>query len=222
MDLHNAVVGRFGVHLDAASPIELQGSRFRSLPRLLQAIEAKSVVEVGVFQGKFTKALCEWLPETKIYGIDPWLDYDEYVESSVDGGQGGLDSNYQKAKDRLSSFGIERCQLIRATSMEAVSLFDDESLDCVFIDGNHSFRYVIDDIASWSKKVRVGGMVAGHDYWNSYEDNRGGMVVNDSTKLRRLCQVKDAVDAWTTTEGIAPWFLLTADRCPTWFWMREK
>ena len=40
----------------------------------------------------------------------------------------------------------------------------DQSLDCVFIDGNHEYQYVLDDLQFWSKKVRPGGQILGDDY----------------------------------------------------------
>lgn len=48
--------------------------------------------------------------------------------------------------------------------MDVVKQFKDESLDFVYIDGNHSFQHVVNDLCEWEKKVKVGGIVAGHDY----------------------------------------------------------
>src|SRR5260221_412005 len=49
--------------------------------------------------------------------------------------------------------------------MEAVEDFEDESLDFVYIDANHEFRYIAEDLCEWTKKVKKGGIVAGHDYF---------------------------------------------------------
>jgi len=43
----------------------------------------------------------------------------------------------------------------------------DHSLDCVFIDGNHEYQYVLDDLHFWIKKIRPGGQILGDDYWMS-------------------------------------------------------
>ena len=50
------------------------------------------------------------------------------------------------------------------TSMEAVDQYKDESLDFVFIDGNHSYEFVFNDIKYWLPKVKIGAVLAGHDY----------------------------------------------------------
>ena len=48
--------------------------------------------------------------------------------------------------------------------MEAIKDFKPESLDFVYIDANHSYKNMKDDIEGWSKIVRKGGIVSGHDY----------------------------------------------------------
>jgi predicted O-methyltransferase YrrM len=53
---------------------------------------------------------------------------------------------------------------IRLPSVEASKLYADNSLDFVFIDANHSYEFVKDDINAWYPKVKKGGILAGHDY----------------------------------------------------------
>ena len=55
---------------------------------------------------------------------------------------------------------------IRMSSTEAVSLYEDESLDFVMIDGDHSHLAVKDDISNWLPKIKNGGLLAGDDYDN--------------------------------------------------------
>jgi predicted O-methyltransferase YrrM len=54
------------------------------------------------------------------------------------------------------------------TTNEAVKLFEDDSLDAVFIDADHSYEAVKLDIQNWMPKVRKGGILAGHDYTYSW------------------------------------------------------
>ena len=53
---------------------------------------------------------------------------------------------------------------IRATSLEAVTKYEDGSLDFVLIDGSHMYADVHADITAWIKKIKPGGMIAGDDY----------------------------------------------------------
>ena len=65
---------------------------------------------------------------------------------------------------------------IRATSVSASRLYDDESLDFVFIDGDHSYESVKDDINHWLPKVKIGGVIAGHDYGSYVPPNGIGPI----------------------------------------------
>ena len=152
----------------------------------------------------------------RLYCIDPWEAYTDYVEQHTTEGQAELNDFYKIAKERLQNYN---CSFIRKRSMDALEDFEDNSLDFVFIDGNHTFEYVVNDIAEWTKKVRVGGIISGHDYWNSSD---GGYTVKGLTETEKfkLCQVKDVVNAWTKANQIKPWFVLNADKCPSFFWVK--
>lgn len=53
---------------------------------------------------------------------------------------------------------------IRLSSVEASKLYEDNSLDFVFIDACHTYECVKEDIEHWLPKVKVGGILAGHDF----------------------------------------------------------
>ena len=127
------------------------------LPKFFKAMDYKVGAEIGVYKGNFIKTFC-W-QGLKMYGIDPWIPY---------GGGGNAYNNvesqeslFNEASHKLRKFD---CTLIRKTSRDALAHFIDNSLDFVYIDGDHRFQYVAEDIVEWSKKVRSGGVVSGHDY----------------------------------------------------------
>jgi hypothetical protein len=79
--------------------------------------------------------------------------------------------------------------------MEAVKNFKDNSLDFVYVDGNHYLQSVINDLTEWTKKVKINGIIAGHDY----EHYRW--------KHSRFFGVIEGVDAFVAANRIRPWFL---------------
>lgn len=109
--------------------------------------------EIGVLEGAYAKVLCETIPDLKYYGIDPWYDGED-VRHPYWG-------KYELAQKNLASYNAT---LIKKHSLGAAADFEDNSLDFVYIDGNHRFDSVIMDILTWIKKVKKKGIVSGHDY----------------------------------------------------------
>lgn len=139
-------------------PAEIPDCSRNDLPGFFVEMGLKVGAEIGVDGGEFSEKLC--LAGLKLYAIDPWKSYEEY---KVTRNQQKLDLLHERAKQILAPYPT--CTVIRKTSMEAVTDFADESLDFVYIDANHEFRYIAEDLAEWTKKVRHGGIVSGHDYF---------------------------------------------------------
>lgn len=55
-------------------------------------------------------------------------------------------------------------------SPEISKIYEDKSLDFVFIDGSHNYEDVINDIKAWLPKIKEGGILAGHDYTSYFPD----------------------------------------------------
>jgi cephalosporin hydroxylase len=70
----------------------------------------------------------------------------------------------EMVKNEVVSYG-NRVEFIRKTSVEASKTFEDNSLDAIFVDANHEYKYVLEDLYAWWPKVKSGGIMAGDDYW---------------------------------------------------------
>jgi predicted O-methyltransferase YrrM len=79
-----------------------------------------------------------------------------------------FDRKYENTKDRFNEFG-SRVTFLRMLSSEAVKQFEDNSLDFVYIDGNHDYKYVEEDIRIWYPKVKKGGYLCGDDVYSHDE-----------------------------------------------------
>jgi len=53
---------------------------------------------------------------------------------------------------------------VKMSSVQASSLYEDKSIDFVFIDACHEYECVKEDIVHWLPKIKSGGLIAGHDY----------------------------------------------------------
>lgn len=119
-------------------------------------------VEVGVNSGRNSKSILEELNVEKLYLVDIWNNYEEidYVRSNIDRSYKSVLKKFRKDK---------RVRIIKDFSENAVKNMDDNSLDFVYIDANHTYNYVYQDIDLWFRKVKEGGIVAGHDVFNCSE-----------------------------------------------------
>lgn len=170
-------------------PIEIPNIGRDNLPELFRQLDYKIGAEVGVLDGEFSEKLCQSNSGLKLYCIDPW----EQVAGFDDYDSNRLKNAYITAQAKLSKYN---CHVIKKTSVEAVKDFKDNSLDFVYIDGDHEFMSVVTDISHWMQKVRVGGIICGHDFIR-YVDIK-----------RTRCHVQEAVCGYTSAYRIRPWFVL--------------
>ena len=54
---------------------------------------------------------------------------------------------------------------IKSTTIDAVKRFLDNSLDLVYVDADHEYESVKEDINNWLPKIKKGGFIAGHDFY---------------------------------------------------------
>lgn len=123
--------------------------------------------EVGVFRGYFSEILCKSIPGLKLYCVDPWKIYDGYRDYRFERSMRDAETT---ARRELAKYDTV---IIKKTSVEAAKDFEDGSLDFVYIDGNHEYKYVKEDLEAWVPKVRKGGIVAGDDYYMTKRGNMG-------------------------------------------------
>lgn len=198
------IIHKYGIDPAAhkRQPIEIDDTRHGGLTRLWAELGYTVGAEIGVEQGKFSAEMLIDNPHlVKLYSVDPWKAYDRYADHVS---QPKLDRFYSEAVQRLQAWPAS--QIIRRSSMGALRYVPDGSLDFVYIDGNHHFDYVIMDILEWSKKVRPGGMVAGHDY----RRDKGTIPFH----------VIEATQAYTAAHKIAPWFVMRRDKAPSFLWIK--
>lgn len=197
MDFHKLVQKSFSTRdrLNRDNmPVYLRRGTRDTLAEVFSIMGFTKGVEVGTRKGLFAKVLCAANPKLHLYCVDPWLAYASVPQETQD-------VLYDIAKKTLEGCNVT---LVRKFSMDALPDFLDESLDFVFIDGNHTFDYCCSDIIFWSRKVKTGGVVAVHDYMPG-----------------TWAGVMQSVNAYTTCHDIRPWYT-TRERESTAFWLKPQ
>jgi predicted O-methyltransferase YrrM len=183
---------KFARRLPQPSPIRCPRYKRKELPKLFQALGYTKGAEIGVREGVFSELLCKGIPDLELLCVDIW---GAYYHFDAESGR----RHYETAQKRLAPYNAT---LIKAPSIRAAQGIPDASLDFVYIDADHRFDPVMEDIIEWSKKVRPGGIVSGHDY---YRFRNAGVV--------------PAVDVYTHVHAIHEWFI-TDEKEASFFWVK--
>jgi len=126
--------------------------------------------EIGVFNGDYSTAILRCMPELTLYMVDSYKKYpDDVYPDELNMPQAVHNARYNLVKVIEKELYPGRAKILRKTSMSALSDVEDESLDFVFIDANHQFVNVYNDIVGWGRKVRPGGWISGHDFHDMLE-----------------------------------------------------
>lgn len=166
-------------------------SRREHIAEMFAECGFKVGAEIGVRWGEYSEMILRKNPGVKLYCVDSWAPYERV-------GQVRQDRIYSRAKRVLGHLGAT---LIRKPSQEALADFADRSLDFVYIDAMHDFDNCMMDLIGWSKKVKSGGIVAGHDFTNMPG-----------------CGVIPAVEAYTRGHMIYEWYI-TRDELHSFLWV---
>lgn len=165
-----------------------------------ELFEGKEVVgaEIGVQVGRYAyNVLNRFCHQLNL--IDPWTHFNNYLDIA------NTTVPQKEYEFSLVSkmFKDSNVNIIRQTSKEASKMFQDKSLDFVYIDANHSYNSVKEDMELWWPKVKDGGFLCGHDYMNTKEGNT-------------VIEVKSAVDNFVEKNEISHGFI-TCEEYPSWF-----
>jgi len=163
--------------------------------------------EVGVYKGMNARHLLQQRPDLDLLLVDPWgaTTEDSYKRS------GDYQASYPK--DRWEKIYTKvvphhlipywgRYTLDRRLSAPAAEDVPVWSMDFVFIDADHSYEGVRQDLISWWPKVKPGGFICGHDYGTPKEGKRYG--------------VSQAVNEWASFLGA------NVETGKDWFWCIRK
>jgi len=125
------------------------------------------LVEIGAYMGMST---CFMAQEMKRKNKLMRFDVVDHFKGSSE------HQSFLQGKNLLQIFmtnmkNAEVLDVIHITPLDlnlALDLYDDESIEFVFIDADHSYECVKSDITKWIKKVKIGGIISGDDYFKTH------------------------------------------------------
>lgn len=134
-------------------------------------------MEIGVAGGHFTKQiLTTWPTCSRLFAVDCWGPFEGNHLSS--------DDQEQRFKQVTEDFSRHNnVTVVRKYSQAAAEAMQNESVDFIYLDADHSHAAALLDLRSWFPKLKKKGIMAGHDYYNG-------------------CGVKSAVDQFGIEKGL--------------------
>ncbi len=139
---------------------------------LLDLLPKHSVgAEIGVHKGDFSAVILDAVSPSTLHLIDPWHyepsePYeDAWYGGRASGGQSELDDRYHAVLERFDREIVDgRVIVHRSESAPVLRALSADSLDWVYIDGNHLYDFVKLDLELSFERTKVGGLIAGDDY----------------------------------------------------------
>ena len=139
---------------------------------VVDAVDGSRMVEVGTWLGRSAAFLAVEIRRSgknvSLWCVDTFRGTrGEAVHGPVVLNHGG--SVRQAFELAMRRGGVrDLIQVIESESHTAAERFQEESLDFVFIDADHSYEEVKRDIAAWIPKIKCGGVLAGHDHCEQF------------------------------------------------------
>jgi hypothetical protein len=148
----------------------------KHIMNILHSHPSEVCVELGVFGGSSFFPIVSTLAYKQqgiAFGIDPWenthcLEGNEHWEEEKNTYWEKIDLNkvMNKFIDDMQRNGLgAHYTIMRMSSQQAHSYFENESIDFLHIDGNHSTQSSMLDVMCWLPKVKRGGVICFDDAW---------------------------------------------------------
>ena len=132
------------------------------------------IIEVGVWQGEFSNKIYNICSPKKLVLVDSWT-YDEQVRGcapQVDGKEPLSQKFFDDAKNKTySKFkNVKEVLILDQNSINASSNYNDNYFDYIYLDAEHTYQAVSNDLDIWYPKLKINGVFFGDDYYWREED----------------------------------------------------
>ena len=122
--------------------------------------------EIGVYRGDYSEQILKHFNENKMslnfFLIDQWISDEKFNEYDSQ----NLEAAFKHVKKRFNN--NKNITILKKSSLEASKEFTDEYFDFVYIDANHDYEFVLQDLNLWFPKIKKKGVIFGDDYNRPY------------------------------------------------------
>ncbi len=139
----------------------------RSAAKYINDIKKNDLIiaEIGVQDGLHAINMLENLNIDKLYLID---NFPTYIDGNITIDEKTQFLHYKNMFINLKPY-YNKIIFVHQPSDLASTLFEDNYFDFIYIDANHTYEFVKNDINLWWKKIKINGYISGHDYFNSWQ-----------------------------------------------------
>jgi hypothetical protein len=123
--------------------------------------EGDICAEIGVLNGDYASLICE-RPLSKLYLIDPWVSITDVPDRWHACPQEKMDNYKTEVFNKFSD--NNKVEIIEKYSADTFSDFEDDYFDWVYLDANHSYSFVFEDLINWWPKLKPQGFLCGGAY----------------------------------------------------------
>lgn len=120
--------------------------------------KGSNMIEIGSYMGESTMLFASSQLFNKIYAIDPYIGDEPFNSLS--------EITWKDVKEQfnINTRFFNNIELIQEYSQYTVSKFEDKSIDFIYIDANHTYESVKNDLQLYLPKLKSNSVIAGHDY----------------------------------------------------------
>jgi hypothetical protein len=158
--------------------------------QILALVPKNSIcAEIGVWKGAYSKKILKITKPNNLHLIDPWKFLGQFpgrwYGGSIAKDQTDMDVIFRKVQNSFRNY--DNVIINRGESNKILLDFPDSYFDWIYIDGNHEYEYVLEDLKLSYEKVKPNGFILGDDYnWEPGKNYPVKKAVNDFLKLHNL------------------------------------
>lgn len=143
--------------------------------------------EIGVAYGGFSRLILDSWSGKMLHMVDMWERQDPSVYKESTNQEANFQQWHEQARGVAGYY--KRARLWQGDSIDVAGRFSDGELDFVYIDANHDGDAVKADLSAWWPKVKLGGIVGGHDFLTKHDEGW-------------WCDVESAVTDWARERNL--------------------